>query len=411
MKTEFMTAISMLCNEKSVPKEVVMEAIETALVSAYRRNVAAAPQVVTAEVDAETGVAKIFVERTVVEAPSDDPSEIGLAEAQTHDPVATVGATLTIDVTPPPQQLGRIAAQTAKQVVLQKLREAERRRVFDQFSERQGEILHGQVQRIEQGTAIVELDKTEAVMPRSEQIPTERYYPGQRLRVVVVDVHDSQKGPQVLVSRAHRLMLRRLFEQEVPEIFNGTVEIKAIAREAGARAKVAVTARQEGIDPVGSCVGMRGVRIQNVVNELSGEKIDVVQWDADPAVFVASALSPAQVVNVDILEEENTARVVVPERQLSLAIGKEGQNARLAAKLTGWRIDIRSDAVMAEAAPPRREEADEPASLEVAVADGGSDAQPTGPEPEPGDQDAAVASAGEPSGDEPAPAVRADKSG
>jgi N utilization substance protein A len=409
MKTEFMTAISMLCNEKSVPKEVVMEAIETALVSAYRRNVAAAPQVVTAEVDAETGVAKIFVERTVVEAPSDDPSEIGLAEARTHDPAATIGSTVTIDVTPPPQQLGRIAAQTAKQVVLQKLREAERRRVFDQFSERQGEILHGQVQRIEQGTAIVELDKTEAVMPRSEQIPTERYYPGQRLRVVVVDVHDSQKGPQVLVSRAHRLMLRRLFEQEVPEIFNGTVEIKAIAREAGARAKVAVTARQEGIDPVGSCVGMRGVRIQNVVNELSGEKIDVVQWDADPAVFVASALSPAQVVNVDILEEENTARVVVPERQLSLAIGKEGQNARLAAKLTGWRIDIRSDAMMAEPAPSRTEEVGQAADLEAATLDAASLAELDAPEPEAGEQQAAALSPDETSGDEPAAAVHADK--
>jgi transcription termination/antitermination protein NusA len=410
MKTEFMTAISMLCNEKSVPKEVVMEAIETALVSAYRRNVAAAPQIVTAEVDAETGVAKIFVERTVVETPSDDPSEIGLAEAQTHDPAATVGGTVTIDVTPPPQQLGRIAAQTAKQVVLQKLREAERRRVFDQFSERQGEILHGQVQRIEQGTAIVELDKTEAILPRSEQIPTERHYPGQRLRVVVVDVHDSQKGPQVLVSRAHRLMLRRLFEQEVPEIFNGTVEIKAIAREAGARAKVAVTARQEGIDPVGSCVGMRGVRIQNVVNELSGEKIDVVQWDADPAVFVASALSPAQVISVDILEEENTARVVVPERQLSLAIGKEGQNARLAAKLTGWRIDIRSDAAMAEPAPPRDEPVGEPTVLEPTALDVAAPAGDAAPEGEADTQPASavVASAAEPSADAPAPAVRAD---
>jgi N utilization substance protein A len=270
---------------------------------------------------------------------------------------------LRTDVTPP--QFGRIAAQTAKQVVLQKLREAERKRVFDQFTERQGEIVHGLVQRVEQGTAIIELDKTEAVMPRSEQIPSERHHPGQRLRVVIVDVHDSHKGPQVLVSRAHRLMLRRLFEQEVPEIFSGTVEIKAIAREAGARAKVAVTARQDGIDPVGSCVGMRGVRIQNVVNELSGEKIDVVQWDVDPAVFVANALSPAQVVSVTINEDENTARVIVPERQLSLAIGKEGQNARLAAKLTGWRIDIRSDAVSvapaadeaAEAATPLAEAA------------------------------------------------------
>jgi N utilization substance protein A len=286
-----------------------------------------------------------------------------LAEARELDANATVGSPITIDVTPPADQLGRIAAQTAKQVMLQKVREAERRRVYDQFSERQGEIVHGLVQRIEQGTAIVELDKTEAILPRSEQIPTERYYPGQRVRVVIVEVHDTHKGPQVLVSRAHRLMLRRLFEQEVPEIFNGTVEIKAIAREAGARAKVAVAARQEGIDPVGSCVGMRGVRIQNIVNELSGEKIDVVPWDAEPAKFVANALSPAQVVSVEILEDENTARVVVPERQLSLAIGKEGQNARLAAKLTGWRIDIRSDAA---AGQPAEHESQPAASDETA---------------------------------------------
>ncbi len=371
MKSEFMTAINMLCTEKSVPKDVVMDALQQALVSAYRRNVPSAPQVVTAAIDPETGVVKILVERTVVEGSTDDPNEISLAEARKLDANASVGSPITIDVTPPADQLGRIAAQTAKQVMLQKVREAERRRVYDQFSERQGEIAHGLVQRIEQGTVIVELDKTEAIMPRNEQIPTERYYPGQRLRVAIVEVHDTHKGPQVLVSRAHRLMLRRLFEQEVPEIFNGTVEIKAIAREAGARAKVAVAARQEGIDPVGSCVGMRGVRIQNIVNELSGEKIDVVPWDAEPAKFVANALSPAQVVSVDILEEENTARVVVPERQLSLAIGKEGQNARLAAKLTGWRIDIRSDAAAAEpVAPEQQTAASDEAASAAATADG-----------------------------------------
>ncbi|HZR97800.1 MAG TPA: transcription termination factor NusA [Chloroflexota bacterium] len=362
-----MTAISMLSSEKNMPKEVVIEAIEAALVSAYRRNFPSAPQSVAAVIDPETGAPRVFLERKVVPELGEDPDEITIEEARAIDPNIRVGEVLRTDVTPP--QFGRIAAQTAKQVVLQKLREAERRRVFDQFTERQGEIVHGLVQRIEQGTAIIELDKTEAVMPRSEQIPTERHYPGQRLRVVIVDVHDSHKGPQVLVSRAHRLMLRRLLEQEVPEIFSGTVEIKAIAREAGARAKVAVAARQEGIDPVGSCVGMRGVRIQNVVNELSGEKIDVVQWDPDPAVFVANALSPAQVVSVAISEEENTARVIVPERQLSLAIGKEGQNARLAAKLTGWRIDIRSDAASAAAAAEGRAEA-QPVAAAAAGADG-----------------------------------------
>ena len=235
--------------------------------------------------------------------------------------------------------------------MLQKLRDAERKLVFDEFTEREGEIVHGIIQRIEAGTAIVELGRAEAIIPRSEQVPTERYYPGQRIRVYVAEVNDTHRGPQIIVSRAHRLMLRRLFEQEVPEIFSGDVEIKAIAREAGARSKVAVCARREGIDPVGSCVGMRGVRIQNIVNELGGEKIDVVEWDEDPARYVANALSPAQVVRVGIDEETKTATVVVPERQLSLAIGKEGQNARLAAKLTGWRIDIKSDAALASEAP------------------------------------------------------------
>jgi len=366
LKSEFMTAISMLSSEKNMPKEVVIEAIEAALVSAYRRNFPTAPQSVAAVIDPETGAPQVFLERKVVEELGEEADEITVQDAREIEPNILVGEVLRTDVTPP--QFGRIAAQTAKQVVLQKLREAERKRVFDQFTERQGEIVHGLVQRVEQGTAIIELDKTEAVMPRSEQIPSERHHPGQRLRVVIVDVHDSHKGPQVLVSRAHRLMLRRLFEQEVPEIFSGTVEIKAIAREAGARAKVAVTARQEGIDPVGSCVGMRGVRIQNVVNELSGEKIDVVQWDADPAVFVANALSPAQVVSVTINEDENTARVIVPERQLSLAIGKEGQNARLAAKLTGWRIDIRSDAMSVAPAADDRAEAATPLA-ETAGAD------------------------------------------
>jgi N utilization substance protein A len=373
MKSEFMTAISMLSSEKSVSRDVVMKAMEEALVIAYRKNFPTEPQDVAASIDPETGALQVFLERTVVEEPSDDPSEIGLAEARAIESGAELGNTLRIDVTP--SQFGRIAAQTAKQVVLQKLREAERHRVFNQFNERKGEIVHGLIQRIEQGTAIIELDKTEAVMPRSEQILSERYHPGQRLRVVIVEVHEGHRGPQVLVSRAHRLMLRRLLEQEVPEIFSGTVEIKAIAREAGARAKVAVAARQEGIDPVGSCVGMRGVRIQNIVNELSGEKIDVVQWDGDPAKFVANALSPAQVVDVQISEEDNTARVVVPERQLSLAIGKEGQNARLAAKLTGWRIDIRSDVAPAPADAAERGQVTEDAPIAPMAADAGGAGQ------------------------------------
>jgi N utilization substance protein A len=273
-------------------------------------------------------------------------------------------------VTPP--SFGRIAAQTAKQVVLQKLRDAERQMVFNEFADRKDEIVHGVIQRIEAGTAILELGRAEAIMPRAEQVPTERYYPGQRIRVYVAEVHDTHRGPQIVVSRAHRLMLRRLFEQEVPEIFSGAVEIKAIAREAGARSKVAVVARQQGIDPVGSCVGMRGVRIQNIVNELNGEKIDVVEWNDDAAKYVANALSPAQVVRVSVDEDSKTATVVVPERQLSLAIGKEGQNARLAAKLTGWRIDIKSEAAMRAAAERAREESEGEGEAAPALAEAGA---------------------------------------
>jgi len=352
MKSEFIAAITQLSSEKGVPKEMVLEAIEAALVSAYKRNFEAPTQDLSADISPESGAVQIFRHRLVVEevqepAPDDVliHDQITLEEARKTHPNADLGDTITTDVTPP--TFGRIAAQTAKQVVLQKLRDAERRMVCEEFAEREGEIVHGIIQRIEAGTAIIELGRAEAIMPRSEQVPTERYYPGQRIRVYVAEVHDTHRGPQIVVSRAHRLMLRRLFEQEVPEIFNGAVEIKAIAREAGARSKVAVHARQEGIDPVGSCVGPRGLRIQNIVSELSGEKIDVIEWNEDPAIYVANALSPAQVVRVGIDEETKTATVVVPERQLSLAIGKEGQNARLAAKLTGWRIDIKSDVAVA----------------------------------------------------------------
>lgn len=379
MKSEFMTAITQLAAEKGVPRDMVVEAIEAALVSAYKRDQEDAREIV-AEIDRETGEPRVYHRLSVVEDVPDDVEDdsnlIILEQArrlkgpdgQPLFPNVQPGDQVLEDVTPP--QFGRIAAQTAKQVVMQKLRDAERRLVFNQFAEREGEIVHGIVQRIEQGTVIVEIERAEAVMPRNEQMPTERYYQGQRLRVYVAEVRDTPRGPQVIVSRAHRLMLRRLFEQEVPEIFSGAVEIRAIAREAGFRSKVAVAARQEGIDPVGSCVGVRGVRIQNIVNELSGEKIDVVEWSDDAARLVANALSPAQVSHVTIDEATRTAKVVVPERQLSLAIGKEGQNARLAAKLTGWRIDIKSDTAVAaaeEAVKRQRREAPaaEPKSSET----------------------------------------------
>ncbi|MCC7370076.1 MAG: transcription termination/antitermination protein NusA [Chloroflexi bacterium] len=384
MKSEFLAAITQLSSEKGVPKEMVLDALKAALVSAYKRNFDAPANDLEAELrpdePQERSIAimrrALVVEDLIEEQPDGVAvwDQIKLADAQAipADKIAegepTVGGYIRYDVTPP--AFGRIAAQTAKQVVLQKLRDAERQMVFNEFAERKDEIVHGVIQRIEAGTAIVELGRAEAIMPRAEQVPTERYYPGQRIRVYVAEVHDTHRGPQIVVSRAHRLMLRRLFEQEVPEIFDGRVEIKAIAREAGARSKVAVQARQQGIDPVGSCVGMRGVRIQNVVNELNGEKIDVVEWAEDPSRYVANALSPAQVVRVSVDEDTKTATVVVPERQLSLAIGKEGQNARLAAKLTGWRIDIKSEAAMRAAAERAREASE--AAGEPALAEAGA---------------------------------------
>ncbi|MFQ6019127.1 MAG: transcription termination factor NusA, partial [Dehalococcoidia bacterium] len=253
---------------------------------------------------------------------------------------------------------GRIAAQTAKQVVLQRLREAEREMVFEEFANREGDIVSGLIQRVEPKQVVIDLGKTEAVLPASEQVRAEHYRPGQRMRLYLLEVHRSNKGPQLVLSRTHKNLLKRLFELEVPEIYKGVVEINSIAREAGYRSKVAVSARQEGVDPIGSCVGLRGIRIQNIVNELNGERIDVIQWDADPARFVSNALSPAQVLHVTTSEEDKTASVVVPDRQLSLAIGKEGQNARLAAKLTGWRIDIKPEsAVEAVTAAPSEAEA------------------------------------------------------
>jgi N utilization substance protein A len=387
MKSEFLAAITQLSSEKGVPKEMVLEALKAALVSAYKRNFDSPFNDLVAEIspDEPPDRAIRILRRALVvgdDLIDEHPDGINIndqitleeAEEVTPDQIVSgekvEGDFLVYDVTPP--SFGRIAAQTAKQVVLQKLRDAERQMVFNEFAERKDEIVHGVIQRIEAGTAIVELGRAEAIMPRAEQVPTERYYPGQRIRVYVAEVHDTHRGPQIVVSRAHRLMLRRLFEQEVPEIYDGRVEIKAIAREAGARSKVAVLARQQGIDPVGSCVGMRGVRIQNIVNELNGEKIDVVEWHEDASRYVANALSPAQVVRVTVDEDTKTATVVVPERQLSLAIGKEGQNARLAAKLTGWRIDIKSEAAMRAAAERAREESESEATPAPALAEAGA---------------------------------------
>jgi len=340
MRNDFMMAINQVCHERQLSVEVVLEAVEVALVSAYKRNYGG--NTVTAKIDQETGEQKIFIEKEVVEEILDDKNEISLKDAR--EIVSEVVLEDVVQVESTPSDFGRIAAQTTKQVVLQRIREAERDALYRAYVEREGEIINGTVQKVTSHQVIISLGNVEALLPRSEQIPTERYSEGRRLRAYVSEVNKTPRGPQIIVSRTHRNMLRRLLEVEVPEIYNGTVEVKAIAREAGYRSKVAVAALQEGVDPVGSCVGMRGVRIQSIVNELGGEKIDVTEWSPDTGVFIANALSPAKVLNVilyDIIGDK-TAMVVVPDRQLSLAIGKEGQNARLAAKLTGWRIDIKS---------------------------------------------------------------------
>ena len=341
MKNDFLLALGQLAAEKNLPKEVVFEAVEAALTSAYRREGENAPNIYV-KIDVISGDIQAYRQMSVVDEVELPNVEIALGEARKYKPDVQSGDVLDFEEKVP-DNAGRIAAQTAKQVVLQRLREAERDAVYDEYAGKEGEILVGTVQRVEARQVIIELGKgTEAVLPFSEQVRNEHLRPGQRAKVLVLEVLKAAKGPQVVVSRGHRNLLRRLFEMEVPEISAGTVEIKSIAREGGHRSKVAVHARNQSIDPIGAAVGMRGSRIQNIVNELSGERIDVIKWDPDPGNFVSNALSPAQVVEVSIDEDEHRATVVVPDRMLSLAIGKEGQNARLAAKLTGWRIDIHS---------------------------------------------------------------------
>ena len=338
-----MLAITQLAAEKNLPKEVVIAAVETALVSAYRKDNFAPNQNISVKIDPATGRVKVWAEKIVAEQPSDVRREISLSEASKIKPDAQIDDIIEVEATP--RNAGRIAAQTAKQVILQRLHEAEHSAIFEEYSGKEGDIVNGLVQRIESRQVFVDLGRTEAILPAAEQVRNERYRVGQRLKVYLLEVVRTAKGPQVVVSRSHPDFLRRLFELEVPEVLNGVVELKAVAREAGYRSKIAVAARQDGIDPVGCCVGLRGIRIQNIMRELNSEKLDVVSWSPDASVFIANALSPAQVLNVELDEDEGIATVVVPDRQLSLAIGKEGQNARLAAKLTGWRIDIKSASI------------------------------------------------------------------
>ena len=342
MKSDFLLAITQLSAEKNLPKEVVLAAVEAALVSAYRKDNFAPTQNISVKINPASGKVEVWAEKTVVEIPSDSRREISLDEAHRIKSDAQIDDTIMVEDTP--HNAGRIAAQTAKQVILQRLHEAEHSAIFEEYADKEGDVFSGVVQRIEPGQIFIDLGRTESVLPVAEQMRNERYRVGQRLKVHLLQVAQTAKGPRVIVSRSHPDLLRRLFELEVPEVFNGTVELKSIAREAGYRSKVAVAARQEGIDPVGCCVGLRGIRIQNIVNELNGEKIDVIMWNPDASVFITNALSPAQILNVELGAEQGIATVVVPDKQLSLAIGKEGQNARLAAKLTGWRIDIKSAA-------------------------------------------------------------------
>lgn len=336
---EFLATLKELGREKGIDEEVIFEAIEAALSSAYRRNFGS--EHVHIMLSRETGEYHVYAIKEVVEEIEDDVTEISLAQARTIHPDYSVGDKVEIEVTP--ANFGRIAAQTAKQVVVQRIREAERGIIYQEYMSRESDIITGEVQRAEGRNVILDLGKTEAVLTPSEQIPGETYRFGEKLKAYVVEVRRTNKGPQVVVSRTHPGLLKRLFELEVPEIQDGTVEIKFVAREPGSRSKIAVSSNDPNVDPVGSCVGHHGLRAQAVVDELGEERVDIVKWNENSAKFIANALSPAKVVSVAVNEDEKISRVVVPDYQLSLAIGKEGQNARLAAKLTGWKIDIKSE--------------------------------------------------------------------
>ncbi len=340
MNADFIAALDQLETERGISSGVLLEAIEAALISAYKRNFSSA-QNVRVEIDRLTGEIKVYARKTIVDEPTDPRMEISLDAALDINPNYQLGDIVEMEVTP--REFGRIAAQTAKQVVTQRIREAERGIIYSTYADMEEDIISGIIARQDGRFSYVDLDRTEGLLPVTEQIPLEKLHMGDRIKAYILRVEKTTKGPQIMLSRIHPGLLRRLLELEVPEIFEGIVEVKAVAREAGARSKVAVFSRNKDVDPIGACVGPKGMRIQAIVSELKGEKIDVIEWSNDPAIFVASALSPAKVVDVEVLEGEKTARVIVPDHQLSLAIGKEGQNARLAAKLTGWKIDIKSE--------------------------------------------------------------------
>lgn len=341
---QLIVAIQELEKEKGIKKDYLLDSIESALLTAYKRNYNSQENVKVV-VDRETGASHLYSVKEVVEHAENPILQISLEEARKIDKEAQIGSTVDVELVP--KNFGRIAAQTAKQVIIQKLREAEREIIYSEYSERKGEIVSGIIQKADQNIVVMDLGKVEGVMPAKEQIPTEKYHVNDKIKGYILDVEKGAKGvPQVIISRACPEFVKKLFEFEIPEIYEGVIEIKAVSRDAGSRSKVAVYSPNENIDPVGSCVGQKGVRIQNIINELNGEKIDVIEWNADLSIYISSALLPAQVMAVDIDEENRVAQVIVPDDQLSLAIGKSGQNARLAAKLTGlsdWRIDIKSE--------------------------------------------------------------------
>ncbi len=333
-------AIDYLAREKGIDKEILLEALEAALISAYKKNFKSATNV-RVELNEETGKMAVFSRKNVVEEVEDHQQEISIQEAKEINPNYEIDDVVEVEVTP--KDFGRIAAQAAKQVVTQRVREAERGVIFSEYSDREDDVMTGIIQRKDARYVYVHLGKIEAKLAEAEQMPTEEYNVHDRIKVYVTKVENTSKGPQIYISRSHPGLLKRLFEMEVPEIYDGIVEIKSVAREAGDRSKVSVYAPDPDIDPVGSCVGQKGQRVQAIVNELKGEKIDVVQWSDDPTVYVSNALSPSKVISVLVNEEEKATTVIVPDYQLSLAIGKRGQNVRLAAKLTGWKIDIKSE--------------------------------------------------------------------
>jgi len=364
---EFLTALELVAKEKGIDKEIIFEAIEASLVSACKKHFGTS-QNIKVDMNRETGEVKCFTQKTIVETVEDPQMEMSLEMARIANPNYVVGDIVDIEVTP--KNFGRISAQTAKQVVVQKFREAEREILFNQYITKEREVVTAIVQRKERRNVIVQMGKIDAVLAANEQIPGEQYNFMDRVKVYVLEVKQTTKGPQIFVSRTHPELVKRLFEQEVPEVHDGTVEIKSIAREAGSRTKIAVYSKNENVDALGACVGQNGYRVNVIVNELGGEKIDVINWSEDPREFIAAALSPSKVLEVKLNEAEQSAKIVVPDHQLSLAIGKEGQNARLSAKLTGWRIDIKSETQARETnfladEEPVVEEAEEMDALEA----------------------------------------------